>query len=123
MKFLIVEHSPLPFSSLLGPNIRLRILFSNTVCLLASLNVRGHVPQPCSTTGNIIVLFILILNFLAKLKLRNTSYINDIFCFVAGKPPQFMAQVCFFLLANDFSEYKLFIIADNSVYLEHVWIR
>ena len=42
-----------PFSSLLGPNIRLRILFTNTFCLHSSLNVRGHVSQPYSTTGNI----------------------------------------------------------------------
>ena len=33
MKFLIVEPSPTPFSSLLGPNIRLRILFSNALSL------------------------------------------------------------------------------------------
>ena len=32
-----------PFSSLLGPNIRLRILFSNTRCPDSSLNVRDHV--------------------------------------------------------------------------------
>ena len=34
-----------PFSSLLGPNIRLRILFSNTLSLDSSLNVRDHVSQ------------------------------------------------------------------------------
>ena len=49
-----------PFSSLLGPNIRLRILFSNTLSQNSSLNVRDHVSQPYSTTGNIIVLYILI---------------------------------------------------------------
>ena len=32
-----------PFSSLLGPNIRLRIQFSNTFSLHSSLNVRDHV--------------------------------------------------------------------------------
>ena len=41
-----------PFSSLLGPNTRLRILFSNTLNLDFSLNVRDHVSQPFSTTGN-----------------------------------------------------------------------
>ena len=45
-----------PFSTLLGPNIRLRILFSNTLSLDSSLNVRDHVSQPYRTTGNIIVL-------------------------------------------------------------------
>ena len=50
---------PTPFSSLLGPNTLLRILFSNTLMLHSSLNVRDHVSQPYSTTGNIIVLYIL----------------------------------------------------------------
>ena len=53
MKFLIVEPSPLLISSLLGPNIRLRILFSNTLSLDSSLNVRDHVSQPYSTNNNI----------------------------------------------------------------------
>ena len=47
-----------PFLSLLGPNIRLRILFSNTLSLDSSLNVRDHVSQPYSTTDNVIVLYI-----------------------------------------------------------------
>ena len=49
MKFLIVEPSPLPI--LLGPNIHLRILFSNTLSLDSSLNLRDHAAQPYSTTG------------------------------------------------------------------------
>ena len=59
MKFLIVEPFPLPILTLLGPNIRLRILFSNTLSLDSSLDVRGNVSQPYSTTGNIIVLYVL----------------------------------------------------------------
>ena len=47
-----VLHSP--FSSLLGPNTRLRVLFSNTLSLYPSLNVRDHASQPYSTTGNIL---------------------------------------------------------------------
>ena len=39
------------FSSLLSPNIRLRILFSNTLSLNSSLNVRDHVSQPYSTNN------------------------------------------------------------------------
>ena len=39
------------FSSLLGPNIRLRALFSNTLSLRSSLNVRDHASQRCGTTG------------------------------------------------------------------------
>ena len=45
------------FSSLLGSNIHLRILFSNTLRLDSSLNVRDHVSQPYSTIGNNIVLY------------------------------------------------------------------
>ena len=54
------------FASLLGPNIRLRILFLNTLNLHSSLNVRDHVSQPYSTTGNIIVLNIVIFKFLGR---------------------------------------------------------
>ena len=46
-----------PFSSLLIPNIFLRILFSSTLSLNSSLNVRNHVSQPYCTTYNIIVLY------------------------------------------------------------------
>ena len=62
--FWILLHSP--FSSLLGPNIRLRILFSNIPSLHFSLDVRDHARQPYSTTVNIIVLYILIFKFLEK---------------------------------------------------------
>ena len=34
------------FASVFGPNIRLRILFSNTLRLCSSLNVWGHASQP-----------------------------------------------------------------------------
>ena len=55
-----------PFSYFLGPNIRLSILFSYTLSLHSFLNVRDHVSQPYSTTGNIIVLNILIYKFLDR---------------------------------------------------------
>ena len=38
-------------------------IFSNMFSLHSSLNVRDHVSQPYSTTGNIIVLYILIFKF------------------------------------------------------------
>ena len=41
------------FSSFLGPNIRLRILFSNTICLRSCLNVKDHVLLLYSLTDNI----------------------------------------------------------------------
>jgi hypothetical protein len=50
-------------SSLFGPNILLSTLFSNTLRLCASLNIRDHVSHPYRTTGKIIVLYILIFTF------------------------------------------------------------
>jgi hypothetical protein len=46
-------------SSLSGPNILLSTLFSNTLSLCPSLNVRDQVSLPYRTTGKIIVLYIL----------------------------------------------------------------
>ena len=64
MKFLNVKPSSFPFSSHEGPNILLEILFfSNTVSRSSSLNVRGHVSQPYSTTSNIIVSYVIIFKF------------------------------------------------------------
>ena len=55
-----------PFSSLLGPNIRLRVLFSNNLGLRSSLNVSDNVLQLYSTSGYIIVLYILFFKFLER---------------------------------------------------------
>src|SRR5215471_7200925 len=52
-------HSPVT-SSLLGPNILLNTLFSNTLSLCPSLNVSDQVSYPYKTTGRIIVLYSLI---------------------------------------------------------------
>jgi hypothetical protein len=46
-------------SSPLGPNILLSTLFSNTLSLYTSLNVRDQVSHPCKRTGRIVVLYIL----------------------------------------------------------------
>jgi hypothetical protein len=51
-------------SSLLGPNILLSTLFSNTLNLCSSLNVRDKVSHPYKTIGKIIGLYILIFTFL-----------------------------------------------------------
>jgi len=56
-------HSPVT-SSLLGPNIFLNTLFSNTFSLRSFLNVSDQVSHPYQTTGKIIVLYILIFKFL-----------------------------------------------------------
>jgi hypothetical protein len=47
-------HSPVT-PSLLGPNIPLSTLFSNTLSLCSSLSVRDQVSHPYKTTGKIIV--------------------------------------------------------------------
>ena len=56
-------HSPVT-SSLLGPNIPLNTLFSNTLSLRSSLNVSDQVSHPNKTTGKIIVLYIVMFMFL-----------------------------------------------------------
>ena len=64
-----------PYSSLLGPSIRLRILFSITLTLRSSLNVTDHTSQPCCTNGKIIVLYILIVKqFPMENQLNATFY-------------------------------------------------
>jgi hypothetical protein len=40
-----------------GPNVLLSTLFSNTLSLCSSLNVRDHVSHPYRTAGKIIVIF------------------------------------------------------------------
>ena len=45
-------------SSPLGPNILLNTLFSNSLSLHSSLNVRGQISQPYKTTGKIRVLYV-----------------------------------------------------------------
>jgi hypothetical protein len=47
----------------MGLNIRIGILFSNTRRLRFSLNVRDRALHSYKTTGNIIVLYILIFKF------------------------------------------------------------
>jgi len=51
-------------SSLLGPNILLNTLFSDTLIPLSSLNVSYKVSHAYKTTGKIIVLCILVFVFL-----------------------------------------------------------
>jgi len=56
-------HSPVT-SSLLGPNILLNTLFSNTLSPHSSLSVGDQVSHPHKTTGTIILPYILIFKFL-----------------------------------------------------------
>jgi len=50
-------------SSLLGTNVLLNTLFSNSLSLRSSLSVSDHVSHPHKTTGKIIFLYILIFKF------------------------------------------------------------
>ena len=64
MKFFIVEPSPYPILIPPGPNYSPQDPFSNT--LYSCLNVRDHASQPYSTTGDSIVLYILIFKSLER---------------------------------------------------------
>ena len=50
-------------SSLLGPNILLNTMFSNTLSFVSSRNVSDQVSHPYKTIDKIIVLYILIFKF------------------------------------------------------------
>ena len=64
-------------SSLLGPNILLNTLFSNTLSLHSSLNDSDQFSHPYKTTGKIIVLCILIFKFLIATWKTKDSAPND----------------------------------------------
>ena len=59
-----VSSIPPVTSSLLGSNILLNTIFSNTLSFLSSLNISDQVSHPHKTTGKITVLYILIFQFL-----------------------------------------------------------
>jgi hypothetical protein len=60
----VVFSTPPLTSFLLGPNILLKTLFSNTLSLCSYLNVSDQVSHPYRTTDKIRVLYILIFEFL-----------------------------------------------------------
>jgi len=60
-----MQSPPFPrYLSLLGPNILLNTMFSNTLSFLSTRNVSDQASHPYITTGKIIVLYILIFKFL-----------------------------------------------------------
>ena len=63
-------------SSLLGPNILLNTLFSNTLSLRPSLNVSDQVSHPYKTRGKIVVPCILIFKFLDN-KLEDKRFCTE----------------------------------------------
>jgi hypothetical protein len=65
MKLPIMQSSPASYHfSLLGPNILLSNLLSNTINHCFSLIVREKVSHPYKTTGKIMILYILIFELL-----------------------------------------------------------
>ena len=79
MKLLIVEPPPLPILIPLGSKYSPQDQFSNTLSLGSSLNVRDHASKPYSTTGNIIILDILIFKFLERsLEDKSVCGLNNI---------------------------------------------
>ena len=54
-------------SSVLGPNILLNTLFSNTFSLRSSLNVSDQVSHPYKTTGKIIVIILYVFDIILNL--------------------------------------------------------
>jgi hypothetical protein len=64
--------------SLLGPNIPLNTLFSNTLSLHSSLNTSNQVSHPYKTKCKIIVLYIFIFTFLdSKNDLSNADVMQS----------------------------------------------
>jgi hypothetical protein len=63
-------------SSLLGPNILLSTLFSNTLSLRSSLSVRDQVSHPYNTPGKTIALYILIF-VIPDHRIKHKSWINN----------------------------------------------
>ena len=70
-----VVHSPVT-SSLLGPNILLNTMFSNTLSFPSSRNVSDQVSHPHKATGKIIVIYILIFKFLDNI-LEDKSFCTE----------------------------------------------
>jgi hypothetical protein len=66
-----VEPSQLLFLITLGPK-----LFAQDPALKYSYNLRGNIPQPSRTTGNIIVLFFLRIKKIFKIILKKPRYIS-----------------------------------------------
>ena len=62
-------------SALLGPNILLSTLFTNTLSLRSSLSVKDQVSHPYKTTGKIRILYILLVVFwVTNWKTKNCAH-------------------------------------------------
>jgi len=73
--------------SLLGPNILLSTVLSNTLSLHSSLIVSDQFSHPYKATGKIIVLYILILKFLySNLESRESAPNDSKLCLIQSAP-------------------------------------
>ena len=108
-------HSPVT-SSLLGSNIPLNTLFSNTPSLRSSLNVSDQVSHPYKTAGKIIVLYILIF----KLWIANWKT-KDIFILLLVSSSSNLAfRYAFFLFLKSLLESSLNIV--QIIYIALAWV-
>jgi len=81
MKLLIMQSPPTSYhSSLLGPNILLSAMFSNTLNLCSSFSVKDQVSNSYKTAGKIMVLYILIFKFFERRRKTRDPELNGSKC-------------------------------------------
>jgi hypothetical protein len=106
MKLLSMQLSPtFRHSSPFGPNILLSTLFSNTLTVCSSLNVRDQISHPYRTTRKIIVLYILISLGVSYANISKYArcVLWRIWCFLRNDFPKYAVHQMWSLLLNGYS--------------------